>query len=67
MRWYDPVTGKELEDHDEVHDVRELAEAKAAREAEARAAEAAAARESAEEELAELRAQIRRLRREPGT
>ena len=67
LRWYDPVTGKELEDYDEVHDVRELTEAKATREAEARAAEAAAARESADEELAELRAQIRRLRREPGT
>ena len=67
------MTGKELEDHDEVHDARELAEAIAAREAAARdeaealAAEAAAARKAAEEEVAEFRAQIRRLRREAGT
>ena len=73
LRWHDPATGRDLEDHDEVHDAREAAEAKlaeaaAAREAaEAEAAEAAAAREAAERELAELRAQVRRLRRESGT
>ena len=80
LRWYDPATGRDLEDHDEVHDAREaeaaarkaaeaeLAEVAAAREAaEAELAEAAAAREAAEAELAELRAQVRRLRRESGT
>ena len=45
LRWHDPVTGKDLEDYDEVQ----------------------AAREAAEEELAELRAYVRRPRRESGT
>ena len=73
LRWYDPATGKDLEDHDEVHDARDVAEARAAAEAaarkaaEARAAAEAAARKAAEEELAELRAQARRLPRESGT
>lgn len=73
LRWHDPAPGRDLEDHDEVHDAREAAEAKlaeaaAAREAaEAELAEAAAARQAAEGELAELRAQVRRLRRESGT
>ena len=87
LRWYDPVTGKELEEPAEVHDraaeeaaARKAAEARAAEEAaareaaEARAAEEVAAREAAEEraaaeaavreeEIAELRAQLRRLQR----
>ena len=52
LRWHDPVTGKDLEDYDEVHAAREVE---------------AAAREAAEEELAELRAQVHRLRRDSGT
>ena len=80
LRWHDPATGRDLEDHDEVHDAREaeaaaretaeaeLAEAVAAREAaEAELTEAVAAREAAEAELTELRAQVRRLRRKSGT
>ena len=59
LRWHDPVTGKDLEDYDEVQAAREAAEA--------RADEEAAARKAVEEKLAELRAQVRRLRREPGT
>ena len=59
LRWHDPATGKDLEDHDEVHDACEAAEV--------RVAEAAAARKAAEEELADLRAQVRRLRHESGT
>ena len=73
LRWHDPATGRDLEDHDEVHEAREAAETRAA-EAEARAAKTAAAREAAEtrvkaaeEELAGLRAQVRRLRGESGT
>ena len=45
LRWYDPVTGRDLEDYDEVQSSRDAAEA----------------------EIAELRAQIRRLERGPGT
>ena len=45
LRWHDPATGKDLEDHEEV----------------------VAAREAAEAEVAELRAQLRRLRREPAS
>ena len=52
LRWLDPVTGDDLEDFDEVHDARDAA---------------TAACKAAEEEVAELRAQIRRLRRGPGT
>ncbi len=59
LRWYDPATGKDLEDYGEVHDRADNAEARAAKEA--------AARKAAEEEVAELRAQIRRLRGGPGT
>ena len=66
LRWHDPMTGKDLEDYDEVHAARE-AEAAAREAAEARTAQAAAAREAAEEELAELRARVRRLQRKPGT
>ena len=59
LRWHDPVTGKDLEDHDELHDAREAAEVRiadesAAREAaEARVAEESAAREAAEARVAE--------------
>ena len=53
------MTGKDLEDYDEVQAAREAAEA--------RADEEAAARKAAEEKLAELRAQTHRLRGEPGT
>ena len=73
LRWHDPATRRDLEDHEEVHDARDaaeagLAEAAVAREAaEAELAEAVAAREAAEAELAELRAQVPRLRRESGT
>ena len=84
LRWYDPVTGKELEEPAEVHDRADAAEVRAAEEiaareaAEARAAEEVAAREAAEEraaaeaavreeEIAELRAQLRRLQRGAGT
>ena len=66
LRWHDPATGRDLEDHDEVHDARE-AEAAARKAAEAELAETAAAREAAEAELTELRAQVHRLRRESGT
>lgn len=66
LRWHDPATGRDLEDHDEVHDARE-AEAAARKAAEEELAEAVATREAAEAELTELRAQIRRLRRESGT
>ena len=59
LRWHDPATGRALEDHDEIHDAREAAEAELA--------ETAAAREAAEAELAELRAQVHRLQRAPGT
>ena len=73
LRWHDPVTGKDLEDYDEIHAAHEAAETRAAEEAAARAmaeaqvAEEAAARKAAEQELAQLRAQFRRPRREPGT
>ena len=66
LRWHDPATGRDLEDHDEVHDARE-AEAAARETAEAELAEAVAVRNAAEAELTELRAQVRRLRRESGT
>ena len=65
LRWHDPATGRDLEDHDEVHDARE-AEAAARKAAEAELAKAIAARETAEAELAELRAQVRRSRRDSG-
>ena len=45
LRWHDPATGKDLEDHEEV----------------------VAAREAAEAEVAELRAQLRRLGHEPSS
>ena len=56
--WLDPATGEDLEHYDEVHDARNAAEA--------RAAEEAAGRRAAEEKVAELEAQVRLLRREPG-
>ena len=59
LRWFDPASGKDLEDYDEVHDARDAAEA--------RAAEEAAGRREAEEKIAELQARIQRLRCEPGT
>ena len=65
LRWYDPVTGKELETPAEVHEAREAAEARAAERdaaleaAEARAAERDAALEAAEAKIAELRARLR--------
>ena len=59
LRWHDPATGKDLESHDEVHDDRDRLVA--ARE------EETAARRAAEAEIAKLRAQIRRLRNEPGS
>lgn len=51
LRWYDPETGKVLEDFDELHDARDAE---------------AAARKAAEDEVAELRAQIRQLQRGAG-
>ena len=62
LRWHDPHTGRDLEDYEEAQAGRAAAEGRAA-EVEARAAEEAAARRAAEAELAELRAQVRRLRR----
>ena len=59
LRWHDPATGKDLESHDEVHDDRDRLVAARKNEA--------AARRAAEAEVAELRAQIRRLRNEPGS
>ena len=59
LRWHDPVTGKDLEDHHELRHARKAAEARAAEEtaaretAEARAAEETAARETAEARAAE--------------
>ena len=64
LRWFDPTTGRDLEDYDEVHDARDAAEAGVAA-AEARATEQAVARRAAEERIAELEAQVRRLRRGP--
>ena len=58
LRWHDPAAGRDLEDHEEALAAREAAETRA-REAEARAL-------AAKEEAADLRAQIRRLRGEPG-
>ena len=61
LRWYDPVTGKDLESQDEVHDDRDrIAAAREA--AESRAAGEAAARRAAEAEIAQLRARIERLK-----
>ena len=61
LRWFDPATGKDLEEYDEVHDARDAAEARAAEEAVARqAAEEGVA--EAEKRIAELEAQVRRLR-----
>ena len=58
LRWYDPVTGRDLEDYDEAKAGRDAAEERtAAAEDRARAAEA---------EVAALRAQVRRLERGPG-
>ena len=59
LRWYDPVTGRDLEDYDEAKAGRDAAEKRtAAAEDRARAAEA---------EVAALRGQVRRLQRGPGT
>ena len=55
LRWHDPHTGRDLEDYEEAQAGRAAAED--------RAAEEAAARRAAEAEIAELRAQVRRLRR----
>ena len=52
LRWYDPVTGRDLEDYDEAKAGRDAAEKRA---------------EAAEAEVAALRAQVRRLERGPGT
>ena len=58
LRWYDPVTGRDLEDYDEAKAGQDAAEKRAeAAEDRARAAEA---------EVAALRAQVRRLQRGPG-
>ena len=57
LRWHDPVTGRDLESHAEVHDARATAESRAAEEAAAReAAESRAAEEAAAREAAESRA-----------
>ena len=73
LRWHDPASGKDLEDHEEVLAARHAAET-ARRAAETRAREEKAARRAAqaralaaEEEAAELRAQLRRLRGGSGT
>ena len=59
LRWHDPETGRDLEDHEEVLASRQAAETRT-REAETRAL-------AAEQEAAELRTELRRLRGESGT
>ena len=59
LRWHDPETGRDLEDHEEVLASRQAAETRT-REAESRAL-------AAEQDAAELRAELRRLRGESGT
>ena len=69
LRWRDPDTGRDLEDYAEAQAGRAAAEDRAAEEAvtrgvaDERAAGEAAARRAVEAENAELRAQLRRLRR----
>ena len=65
LRWYDPVTGRDLEDYDEAKAGQDATEERtAAAEDRARAAEDRA--RAAEAEVAALRAQVRRLERGPG-
>ena len=59
LRWHDPETGRDLEDHEEALASRQAAEARTLQ-AETRAL-------AAEQEAAELRAELRRLRGESGT
>lgn len=66
LRWYDPVTGRNLEDYDEAKAGRDAAEERTVvAEDRARAAEDRA--RAAEAEVAALLAQVRRLQRGPGT